>query len=91
MLRRIMRRAARHGRLLGMEREFLFELVPTVVTQMGSTYPELRQMADTVAEIVQGEEGRFIGTLEQATPLLNQILQETKDQGKTQVSGEAVF
>ncbi len=91
VLRRIMRRAARHGRLLGMEREFLFELVPTVVTQMGMTYPELRQMADTVAEVVQGEEGRFIGTLEQASPLLNQILQETKQQRKIQVSGEAVF
>ncbi len=91
VLRRIMRRAARHGRMLGMEREFLFELVPTVVTQMGTTYPELRQMADTVAEVVQGEEGRFIGTLEQASPLLNQILQETKQQGKTQVPGEAVF
>lgn len=91
VLRRIMRRAARHGRLLGMEREFLYELVPTVVTQMNAMYPELRQMADTVSEIVQGEEGRFIGTLEQALPLLNQILQEAKEQGKAQVSGEAVF
>ena len=91
VLRRIMRRAARHGRLLGIEREFLFELVPTVVTQMGIMYPELRQMADTVAEVVQGEEGRFIGTLEQASPLLTQILQDTKEQGKTHVSGDAVF
>ncbi len=91
VLRRIMRRAARHGRLLGMEREFLYELVPTVVTQLGTTYPELRQMTDTIAEVVQGEEGRFIGTLEQASPLLNQILKETKEQGNTQVSGEAVF
>jgi alanyl-tRNA synthetase len=91
VLRRIMRRAARHGRMLGVEREFLYELVPTVVTQMGATYPELRQMADTVVEVVQGEEGRFIGTLEQASPVLNQILQETKQQGKTQVSGDAVF
>ena len=91
VLRRIMRRAARHGRMLGMEREFLHELVPTLVTQMGTTYPELRQMADTVAEVVKGEEGRFIGTLEQASPLLNNILQETKQQGNMQVSGDAVF
>jgi len=74
-----------------MEREFLYAYVPTVVTQMKAMYPELRQMADTVSEIVQGEEERFIGTLEQASPLLNQILQEAKAQGKTQVSGEAVF
>ncbi len=91
VLRRIMRRAARHGRMLGMEREFLYEFVPALVTQMGGIYPELRQMADTVAEVVRGEEGRFIGTLEQASPLLNQILEETKQQGKTQISGEAVF
>ncbi len=91
VLRRIMRRAARHGRLLGMEREFLFELVPGVVSQMNQIYPELRQMGDTVAEIVQGEEGRFIGTLEQASPLLNQILAETKQQGRSHVAGEAVF
>ena len=70
---------------------FLFELVPTVVAQMGATYPELLQMADTVAEVVQGEEGRFIGTLEQALPLLTQILRETKEQGRTLVSGDEVF
>jgi alanyl-tRNA synthetase len=91
VLRRIMRRASRHGRLLGVEREFLFELVPSVVNHMDMVYPELRSMGDTVSEIVQGEESRFLGTLEQALPLLNQILAETKQQGKIQLEGEAVF
>ncbi len=91
VLRRIMRRAARHGRLLGMEREFLFELVSLVVTQLNPVYPELRTMADTVSEIVQGEEGRFIGTLEQALPLLNQQIAEAKSRGQKHIDGEAVF
>ncbi len=91
VLRRIMRRASRHGRLLGVEREFLFDLVPSVVNHMDTVYPELHSMGDTVSEIVQGEEARFIGTLEQALPLLNQILAEARQQGKIQLDGEAVF
>ena len=91
VLRRIMRRASRHGRLLGVEREFLYDLVPSVVDHMDSVYPDLRAMRDTVSEIVQGEETRFIGTLEQALPLLNQILAEAKQQGSQVLEGEAVF
>ena len=91
VLRRIMRRASRHGRLLGVEREFLFNLVPSVVDHMDVVYPELRSMRDTVSEIVHGEESRFIGTLEQALPLLTQILDEAKQQGKIQLEGEAIF
>lgn len=91
VLRRILRRASRHGRLLGVEREFLFNVVPTVISQMETVYPELHHMGQTVAEVVQVEEERFIGTLEQALPLLNQLLAETKNQGRTQVDGEAIF
>ncbi len=91
VLRRIMRRASRHGRLLGVEREFLFNVVPSVITQMEPVYPELGQMGETVAEVVRVEEERFIGTLEQALPLLSQLLAETKKQGRTQVDGEAIF
>jgi alanyl-tRNA synthetase len=91
VLRRIMRRASRHGRLLGVEREFLFDLVPSVVNHLEAVYPELQTMRDTVSEVVQGEEARFIGTLEQALPLLNQILAEAKQQGNIQLEGQAVF
>ena len=91
VLRRIMRRASRHGRLLGVEREFLFNVVPSVVSQMGLVYPELRQMESTIAEVVRVEEERFIGTLEQALPLLNQLLVETKEKGLAQLEGEAIF
>ncbi len=91
VLRRILRRASRHGRMLGMEREFLYELIPSVVSQTEEIYPELGLMAETVAEIVQGEEARFIGTLEQALPLLTQILSDTKEKGERQISGHEVF
>jgi alanyl-tRNA synthetase len=91
VLRRIVRRASRHGRLIGVEREFLYDLVSSVVTHMEGVYPELRSIGDTVSEIVQAEEARFIGTLEQALPLLNHILAEAKQQGKSQLEGEAVF
>ncbi len=91
VLRRILRRASRHGRMLGMEREFLYELIPSVVEQMEGVYPELRLMAETVAEIVQGEEIRFIGTLEQALPLLDQILKDTQKKKATLLPGQDVF
>lgn len=91
VLRRIIRRASRHGRLLGMEREFLFDLVPSVIHHMDTIYPELRSMETTIAEMIQGEEARFLETLEQGLPLLNQFLAEAKQQNKTQLEGEAVF
>jgi alanyl-tRNA synthetase len=91
VLRRIIRRASRHGRLLGLDREFLFDLVPSVTHHMGTFYPELFSMENTVREIVQGEESRFLETLEQGLPLLNQFLAEVKQQRKTHLEGEAVF
>lgn len=91
VLRRILRRASRHGRLLGVDEAFLHTLIGTVVEQMGRVYPELNQMGETVAEVVRVEEERFLGTLEQALPLLNQLLIDTKREKRTQLDGEAVF
>jgi alanyl-tRNA synthetase len=65
VLRKIMRRAIQHGRLLGQEALFLYELVSTVCDQMGGAYPELLASADRVVEIVQGEETRFARTLKE--------------------------
>ena len=53
VLRRIMRRAARHGRLLGLDQPFLYELTGAVVDHMGNAYPELRAAAGTVAQVTQ--------------------------------------
>jgi alanyl-tRNA synthetase len=65
VLRKIMRRAIQHGRLLGREAPFLHELVSTVHDQMGGAYPELLTSAERVAEIVRGEEIRFARTLKE--------------------------
>ena len=65
VLRRILRRAARHGRLLGVAEPFLHELTAIVIEQMKQPYPELGPAAATVTEVVEGEEERFLATLDQ--------------------------
>ncbi len=91
VLRRILRRAARHGRLLGVVEPFLHELTSKVITQMGRAYPELSGAAETVAEATRGEEERFIATLDQGLPILNELLTKTREAGQTTLPGTEVF
>ncbi len=74
VLRRILRRAARHGRLLGIVEPFLYDLTTAVVSQMGAVYSEVRGAAATIAEATRGEEERFIATLDQGLPILNEMI-----------------
>jgi alanyl-tRNA synthetase len=91
VLRRILRRAARHGRLLGIVEPFLHELTATVVEQMGGAYSELRAAAGTVAEATRGEEERFIATLDQGLPILNEMIAKTRSAGRHVLPGPEVF
>ncbi len=91
VLRRILRRAARHGRLLGITEPFLHELTATVVDQMGEAYHELRPAAGTVAEATRGEEERFIATLDQGLPILNDMLTKARVSGQNMLPGTEVF
>ena len=91
VLRRILRRASRHGRLLGCTEPFLFELTDTVVQEMKAAYPLLEKGAPIVLEVVQREEERFIGTLEQGIPILDQLVNEAKEKALHTLEGEAVF
>jgi len=91
VLRRILRRAARHGRLLGVSESFMGGLTGTVVEQMGKAYPELRQAAVTVAEVTQGEEERFIATLDQGLPILNDMVARAKASSHKVLAGDQVF
>ncbi|MGH9786829.1 MAG: alanine--tRNA ligase-related protein, partial [Terriglobia bacterium] len=97
VLRRILRRAARHGRLLGKTEPFLYDLTGTVVEQMGEAYPELRTAAGTIAEVTQGEEERFISTLDQGLPILNEMIRKaqntsiTPGTGTLTLAGDQVF
>ena len=91
VLRRILRRASRHGRLLGITEPFLHELTDAVVTQMEAVYPELRQASGVIVEAVEGEEERFIGTLDQGLPILTTMVKEAKEEARASLDGESVF
>ncbi len=91
VLRRILRRAARHGRLLGIVEPFLYELSATVVDQMGGVYSEVRAASGTIAEATRGEEERFIATLDQGLPILNDMIAKTRSAGQKVLSGADVF
>jgi len=91
VLRRIVRRAARHGRLLGIVEPFLHELTTIVVEHMGDAYPELKGAAGTVTEATRGEEERFIATLDQGLPILTDMVEKTRSAGRTVLAGADVF
>jgi len=91
VLRRILRRAARHGRLLGIVEPFLFELTAAVVNQMAGVYSEVRGAAATIAEATRGEEERFIATLDQGLPILNELIAKARSAGSKVLTGPDVF
>jgi alanyl-tRNA synthetase len=91
VLRRIFRRAVRHGKLLGLEQPFMHEVCQQVVAEMGGHYPELVQHQTTIANVALAEEKRFRATLDQGVKLLEDEFAELKKAGQTQVPGRAVF
>ncbi len=91
VLRRILRRAARHGRLLGVAEPFLHALTDSVVAAMGRVYPELQAASGTIQEVTEGEEERFIATLDQGLPLLNDLVAKAKASGRGALAGGDVF
>lgn len=91
VLRRILRRAARHGVLLGVEEPFLYRVTGAVVEEMGSSYPELRERSDYIAERVQREEERFLETLAKGLSLLEEEIAKAKARGDMSLSGKTVF
>ena len=91
VLRRILRRAARHGRLLGIVEPFLYELTAAVVNQMAEVYSEVQGAAATIAEATRGEEERFIATLDQGLPILNEMMAKASSAGSKVLSGSEVF
>jgi alanyl-tRNA synthetase len=91
VLRRILRRAARHGRLLGIVEPFLYELTAAVVNQMGEVYSEVRDAAATITEATRGEEERFIATLDQGLPILTDMIEKARSTGNRVLTGPDVF
>jgi alanyl-tRNA synthetase len=77
VLRKIMRRAITHGRLLGQTRPFLYEMAPTVKTFMEDAYPELRETVDQVSKVILNEEIRFARTIEEGRRQLELLVDRT--------------
>jgi len=88
VLRRIIRRAIRHGYKLGMQAPFFYKLVQPLVEQMGDAYPELARMQTQVEQALEKEERRFAETLEQGMKILESAIAELS--GDT-IDGETVF
>ncbi len=85
VLRRIIRRALRHGALLGKDEPFLYRIVDSVVEKMGKVYPEIVRKKPLIEEVLRGEEERFLETLSQGMRLLEKLME------KGRISGEEAF
>src|SRR5687768_12073036 len=90
VLRKIMRRAMRHGKRLGLEQPFLHSLVGTIVTQFGDAYPELVAGRSSITQLIRSEEERFAKVLTSGLPRLEQLLDESAAAGGV-VSGDEAF
>ncbi len=91
VLRRLLRRAVRYGRLLGFEGTFLREYLPVLIGIMGDPYRELLDQRLTIEQIIEVEEERFQKTLQQGTELLEEEAERLKAAGRTQIPGDVVF
>jgi alanyl-tRNA synthetase len=91
VLRRIMRRAMRHGKMLGIDSPFLYRTASKVVDLMKQAYPELRETEAFVSKVIQNEEERFSETLDSGLKILREELEKLQKEGKTVLSGEVAF
>ena len=91
VLRRLLRRAARHGKLLGIEGEFLAELSKSVIACSGKAYPELVEKQDYIFKILSIEENSFYKTIDKGMEILKADMEEMKAAGEKVMSGEKSF
>lgn len=91
VLRRLIRRAARHGRLLGIDGKFMANLSETVIRECKDGYPELDEKKDFILNVLTQEEDKFDRTIDQGLSILAQMEEEMKAAGVTQLSGENAF
>ncbi|KHO62337.1 alanyl-tRNA synthetase [Thermoanaerobacter sp. YS13] len=91
VLRRLLRRAARHGKLLGINDTFLYKVVDSVIENYGEAYPEIIERKDYIKRIIKLEEERFKETIDQGLTILQDYINELKVQGKTVLEGSSAF
>jgi alanyl-tRNA synthetase len=91
VLRRVMRRAIRYGRFLGMEKPFLAEIVGAVIEQMAGAYPHLLEARELLRKVVNNEEERFLETIDNGLVMLHQEIARLHKANATTVSGDFIF
>lgn len=91
VLRKVLRRAVRYGRLLGLNKPFLAKILPELTLQMGGDYPELKSSEKRIAEILTIEEESFIATLRRGGNILQTIVEKAKATSTHQITGEDAF
>lgn len=91
VLRRLLRRAARHGRLLGYHKAFLYEVCDTVIDENLSAYPELGEKRAYIKKVIQTEEESFAKTIDKGTEILGEMIENLRKTGEKTLKGEDVF
>ncbi len=91
VLRRLIRRAARHGRKLGIERAFLYEIADMVMNSWGDQYKELKENRKSIKEIIRREEEKFLETIDDGLVRLNANIEEMKASGEKLLDGKKAF
>lgn len=91
ILRRLLRRAARHGKLLGIQEDFLFSLCETVMAEFGEAYPQLIEKKDYIIKLIGIEEQKFNETIDQGLSILEGMIEELKASNKTTLDGKNAF
>jgi len=91
VLRRLLRRAARHGKLLGVNEPFLHEIVDTVVEVSGGQYPELKEKQKYITTVIRSEEEKFGRTIDAGLRIFSELLETHRAKGETVFSGADAF
>ncbi|MFA5517048.1 MAG: alanine--tRNA ligase [Desulfuromonadales bacterium] len=91
VLRRIMRRAARHAKMLGFEGPVLYQTVDAVKDILGGAFPELRERESFIRKVVRAEEERFAETLDRGLAILNEEVAKLREKGEKVIPGDVVF
>ena len=91
VLRRLLRRAARHGRLLGIEGKFLSKLCETVIEGSKDGYPELEEKKEFITKVISEEEDKFNKTIDQGLSILSDMEKELQEKNQSVLSGEDAF
>ena len=91
VLRRLIRRAARHGKLLGIDGTFLYDVADIVINESKEAYKQLEEKKDYIKKVIKTEEERFAQTIEQGSEILDEYIKELKAQNNSILPGDKVF